>query len=70
MEQYITRDYLTQLNDAYNYFFFRYPECPVLIVNTTEIDFVSNAEQFEELTSEILRPRTAHIQYYQPMRRI
>ena len=70
MEQSITREYLEELNNAYNYFFFRYPECPVLIVNTAEIDFVSNTEQFEELVSEILRPRTAHIQYYQPMRRV
>lgn len=68
MERHITPDYLAKLNDAYNYFFFRYPDCPVLIVNAAEIDFVSNPEQFEELVREILRPRTAHIQYYQPMR--
>jgi len=70
MEQYITRDYLELLNEQYNYFFFRQQDCPVLIVNSVDIDFVSNAEQFEELVSEILRPRTASIQYYQPMRRL
>ncbi len=70
MEQYITREYIELLNEQYNYFFFRYAECPVLIVNSTDIDFVSNAEQFEELVSEITRPRTAPIQYYQPMRRL
>ncbi|HZV12940.1 MAG TPA: deoxynucleoside kinase [Candidatus Kapabacteria bacterium] len=70
MEQYITREYLELLNEQYNYFFFRQQECPVLIVNSVDIDFVSNAEQFEELVSEITRPRTAFIQYYQPMRRL
>ncbi|HET7153185.1 MAG TPA: deoxynucleoside kinase [Candidatus Kapabacteria bacterium] len=70
MEQYITREYLELLNEQYNYFFFRQQDCPVLIVNSVDIDFVSNAEQFEELVSEITRPRTASIQYYQPMRRL
>ena len=38
-ESNISRKYISDLNDAYNYFFFRFKGAPLLIVNSTEIDF-------------------------------
>ncbi len=69
MEAQITRPYIEALNREYNNFFFKFSAAPVLIVNAAEIDFEHNEEQFEELVHEITRPRTAPIQYYQPMQR-
>ncbi len=39
-ENQITGDYLAELNQAYNYYFFHYQETPLMVVNTSEIDFV------------------------------
>ena len=50
-------EYLQKLKDAYNAFFFRYSETPLLVVNTDEIDFVNKAEDFENLIQHIARPR-------------
>jgi deoxyadenosine/deoxycytidine kinase len=47
--------YLQKLKDAYNAFFFRYSETPLLVVNTDEIDFVNKAEDFENLIQQIVR---------------
>jgi deoxyguanosine kinase len=54
------------LNEAYNYFFFRYKSAPLLIVNTSEIDFVKNREEFEDLLMEIFRQNRAPVEYYNP----
>ena len=59
-------EYIRDLNEAYNYFFFRYKNAPLLIVNATEIDFVNDKGDFEELYNEILRPNRAAIEYYNP----
>ncbi len=65
-EENISEEYIKDLNEAYNYFFFRYKNAPLLIVNATEIDFVNNREDFEELYKEILRPNRAPVEYYNP----
>ncbi|GAB4309399.1 MAG: deoxynucleoside kinase [Myxococcota bacterium] len=54
-ERPITLDYLKELNDAYNKFFFLYSESPLLVVNTDEIDFVENQSHREQLIEEILK---------------
>jgi deoxyguanosine kinase len=69
-ESYITKKYITDLNDAYNYFFFRYKSTPLLIVNSTEIDFVKHEDHLDELIKEILRPDHAAIEYYTPISRL
>jgi len=66
MEQTMSEEYLKTLNEAYNYFFFRYKTTPLLIVKTTDIDFVNNPDDFEELLDQILRPSKAPIEYYNP----
>jgi deoxyadenosine/deoxycytidine kinase len=59
--------YIRDLNEAYNYFFFRYKSTPLLIVNSAEIDFVNNRNHYEDLVRQILRPTRAAVEYYNPM---
>ena len=65
-EENISEEYIRNLNEAYNYFFFRYKSGPLLIVNTTKIDFVNNRKDFEELLQQILRPQRSAVEYYNP----
>jgi deoxyguanosine kinase len=46
-------EYLQELTNAYSKFFFAYDETPLLVVNTSDIDFVNNAEHFDALLNEI-----------------
>jgi deoxyguanosine kinase len=59
-------DYLRRLKDAYNAYFYRYSETPLLVVNTDEIDFVRNSEDFENLVEQISRLRKG-TQVYIPL---
>ena len=68
IEANITEDYIKDLNEAYNYFFFRYKTTPLLIVNASEIDFVNNDEQYQDLLREIFRTNRAAVEYYNPRR--
>ncbi|HEX9658354.1 MAG TPA: deoxynucleoside kinase [Bacteroidota bacterium] len=63
----MSESYIRDLNEAYNYFFFRYKTTPLLIVNTTELDFVNNGEHYEDLVRAILRPNRAAVEYYNPL---
>ena len=62
----ISEQYIKDLNEAYNYFFFRYKSTPLLIVNSTEIDFVNNREEYEDLVREVFRTNRAAVEYYNP----
>jgi len=66
IERNMSEQYIRDLNEAYNYFFFRYKTSPLLIVNASEIDFVKNKEEFEDLLMEIFRPNKAPVEYYNP----
>lgn len=68
-EKNLTRQYLVELSEAYNNFFFKYSNTPLLIVNTSDIDFVSNEEDFEELYSQIFRDDRGFIEYFNPKSR-
>jgi deoxyguanosine kinase len=65
-ENHMSESYIKDLNEAYNYFFFRYKATPLLIVNATEIDFVGNKDHYDQLVREILRPTRAPVEYYNP----
>lgn len=65
-ERSISREYIESLNEAYNYFFFRYKSSPLLIVNADQIDFVNNERDFERLRAEIFKPRKM-TEYYNPI---
>ncbi len=68
-EKNLTRAYLSELSEAYNNFFFKYNNTPLLIVNTSEIDFVNREEDFEELCSQIFREDRGFIEYFNPERK-
>jgi deoxyadenosine/deoxycytidine kinase len=67
IEKEIQEDYIKDLNEGYNYFFFRYKATKVMIVNSAELDFVNNEQDFENLISEILKPDHSSIEYYNPV---
>ncbi len=52
-ERNISLDYLRVLSDAYNEYFFHYNETPLLVVNTSEIDFVESPRDLEHLVREV-----------------
>jgi deoxyadenosine/deoxycytidine kinase len=58
--------YIKQLNEAYNHFFFHYTGAPLLVVNTSAIDFVANPEDFEDLLTRI-RSHREGTTYYRPI---
>jgi deoxyadenosine/deoxycytidine kinase len=60
--------YIAELNEAYNHFFFHYADAPLLVVNTSGIDFVSHAEDFEDLMKRILSHEQGTV-YYSPIER-
>ncbi|MBI4811419.1 MAG: deoxynucleoside kinase [Ignavibacteriales bacterium] len=66
IERNMSEQYIRDLNEAYNYFFFRYKSAPLLIVNASQIDFVHNREELDDLLMEIFRPNKAPVEYYNP----
>jgi deoxyadenosine/deoxycytidine kinase len=70
IEKSITRSYIKELSEAYNDFFFKYSNTPLLIVNSSEIDFVNNQEHFEELYKHIFREDRGFIEYFNPVTEI
>lgn len=65
-EKEMKEDYIKNLNDGYNYFFYRYRATKIIIVNATDIDFVNNENDFENLLQEIIKPKHDSIEYYEP----
>ncbi|MFC1627594.1 deoxynucleoside kinase [Gemmatimonadota bacterium] len=57
-ERRLSEDYLRSLNEAYNYYFFHYDASPLLVVNTSEIDFVHKQADLDDLIEEIKRPHS------------
>ena len=64
-ERRLSEDYLRSLNEAYNYYFFPYDASPLLVVNTSEIDFVHKQADLDDLIDEIKRPH-AGTTFYGP----
>lgn len=65
-EKNVRQEYLVKLNEAYNRYFFYYSDTPLLVVNTTEIDFVNNAQDLVNLVKEI-RNMKGGAQHYIPL---
>jgi len=65
-EKNIAEDYIRDLNEGYNYFFFRFKATKVMIVNVSDIDFVNNEQDFENLIAEILKAEHSAIEYFNP----
>ncbi len=45
--------YLTELNEAYNHFFFHYTATPLLVVETSHVDLSWGAEAIDELLRQV-----------------
>lgn len=67
-EKEINTDYIADVNEAYNQFFFRYAETPLLVINTTDIDFVNRRQDLDDLLKHIMNMRQG-TQYYVPASR-
>lgn len=52
-ERHISRSYLEELSEAYNHFFYHYNKSPLMIINTSEIDFVSNEKHLDYIEEQI-----------------
>ncbi|UTA48663.1 deoxynucleoside kinase [Simiduia sp. 21SJ11W-1] len=65
VEQLISHDYLNRLNDAYMRFFHFYDAAPLLIVNATDLDLVSNADHYAQLVDYLLNIKSGR-HYYNP----
>jgi len=61
-ERDMERQYLEDLNSAYNHFFFHYNASPLLVVNTNDLDFVNRKQDLEDLVKQIedVRGGTRH----------
>ncbi len=64
-EQRIQREYLEALMESYARFFHEYDRSPLLIVNTTDIDPVNNAADYQLLYERIMEVRSGR-HYYNP----
>ncbi len=60
-----TEDYLTEVNEAYNHFFFHYTATPLLVVETSHVDLSWGDEAIDDLLRQI-RSMTKGTQYYVP----
>jgi len=66
-ERELDLEYLKMLTEAYNYYFFHYDQTPLLVVNTSEIDFVNRKEDFSQLVREINQMKKG-TSYFIPLR--
>ncbi len=66
-EKDVDLDYLKTLTEAYNYYFFHYDQTPLLVVDTSEIDFVNRKEDFQQLIREIKQMKKG-TSYFMPMK--
>ena len=62
----ISEAYINEVNKAYNYFFFHYNQTPLLVIDTTSIDFVHHEDHLDELVEQI-RKMDRGVQYYRPL---
>jgi deoxyadenosine/deoxycytidine kinase len=64
-ERPIVLDYLERVSKAYAEFFFHYDRSPLLVINTSDIDFVEKEAHLEEVISAIRRMKRG-VQHYNP----
>jgi deoxyguanosine kinase len=65
-ESRISPDYLNEVVRAYEHFFFHYTASDLLVVNTSEIDFVASNEDLQQLLRRIEEP-VKGTQYFLPL---
>jgi len=65
-EKAISDDYLEEVVKAYEHFFFHYSSSDLLIVNTSEIDFVERSQDLQALLRRVSEPIRG-TQYFLPL---
>ena len=66
LEAEISLEYLEAVVKAYEHFFFHYKASRLLVINTSEIDFVANRNELEELLQRLTQP-VVGTQYFLPL---
>jgi deoxyguanosine kinase len=59
-------EYVEEVARAYRYYFFHYDESPLLVVNTSEIDFVASSKDCDDLVA-VIRKAKGGTQHYIPL---
>jgi deoxyadenosine/deoxycytidine kinase len=67
-ERHISLGYLERVSGAFRDFFFYYDETPLLAVDTSEIDFVTDSDDLKDLIREIERAPQG-VQHFVPRKR-
>ena len=65
-ERAIRMEYIAEVNKAYEHFFFHYSASDLLVVNTSEIDFVEHSHDLQELLRRVSEPIRG-TQYFLPL---
>ncbi len=65
-ERAVSDEYLQEVVKAYEHFFFHYSSSDLLVVNTSEIDFVDRNEDLQELLRKVSAPIKG-TQYFLPL---
>ena len=65
-ERAINDDYLDEVVKAYEHFFFHYTSSDLLVVNTSDIDFVERSEDLQQLLRRVSEPIKG-TQYFLPL---
>ncbi len=66
MEHRISEEYLEEVVKAYEHFFFHYKSSDLLVIETSEIDFVDRNEDLQELLRRLSQP-VKGTQYFLPL---
>jgi deoxyguanosine kinase len=64
-ESRLSEEYMTEVNRAYNHYFFHYGATPLLVVNTADVDFARSQGDVDDLLRQI-RGMGKGTQYYVP----
>jgi deoxyadenosine/deoxycytidine kinase len=65
-ERHVSLEYLDEVAKAYDHFFFHYTQTDLLVINTSEIDFVERSSDLQELLRRLREP-VAGTQFYLPL---
>jgi deoxyadenosine/deoxycytidine kinase len=65
-ETHISLEYIEEVARAYEHFFFRYEASDLLVIDTSEIDFVSRNEDLQQLLRRLQEP-VKGTQYFLPL---
>jgi deoxyguanosine kinase len=65
-ETHLSEEYVAEVNQAYNYYFFHYTQTPLLVVNVADVDLVGRTEDLDDLVKQI-RQMGKGTRYYVPL---